>query len=79
MTESTMPRHPKPEGLEVDALNDAAWDLRDCSEAYLHGETDIEKWLHWLRRYEGFGEDEVRAETVKSFAGDPAIHLILGD
>lgn len=59
MTESTTPRHPKPLGLEVDALHDAAWDLRDYGEAFIHDDTDEDKWGWWLRRYEGFAEDEL--------------------
>lgn len=59
MTEST-----KPKGLEVDALNDAAWDLRDYGEAFIHDETDPDKWLYWLRRYEGFSEDEIVVKTL---------------
>jgi hypothetical protein len=64
MTESTKP--PKPLGLEVDALHDAAWDLRDYHEAFIHDETDAEKWLYWLRRYEGFGEDEIQVTILSN-------------
>jgi hypothetical protein len=61
MTEST-----KPTGFEVDALNDAAWDLRDYGEAFIHDETDSEKWLYWLRRYQGFSEDEIRVSILSN-------------
>jgi hypothetical protein len=58
------PNHPKPLGLEVDALHDAAWDLRDYDEAFIHDDTDSEKWLYWLRRYEGFAEDELQVQIL---------------
>lgn len=77
MTEST--KYPKPIGLELDALSDAAWDLRDCDEAFIHDSTDSGKWLYWLRRYEGFAEDEIRAEIIKSPVGNPAIHITVKD
>lgn len=67
MTESTMPRHPKPLGLEVDALHDAAWDLRDYREAYIHDDTDDAKWAWWLRRYEGFAEGEFEIKTHANY------------
>lgn len=62
MTESTKP--PKPLGTEVDLLRDAAWDLRDYGEAFIHDDTDSEKWFYWLHRYEGFGEDEIQVQTL---------------
>lgn len=64
MTESTKP--PKPLGTEVDLLSDAAWDLRDYREAFIHDDTDSDKWLYWLRRYEGFGEDEIQVQILSN-------------
>lgn len=72
-------KYPRPEGTEKDALNDAAWDLRDCGEAYIHDQEDLEKWLYWLRRHEGFAEGEIRAVPVKSFTKNPGIYITLSD
>lgn len=66
MTESTTPRYPKPLGLEVDALHDAAWDLRDYREAFIHDDTDSEKWLWWLQRYEGFADGEIEISVLST-------------
>lgn len=74
MTESTRPRHPKPLGLEVDALYDAGWDLRDYGEAFIHHENDSEKWSWWLRRYEGFAEGEFEIKTQAGF-----LHIVRKD
>lgn len=72
-------KYPKPEGDEREVLYDAKWDLIDCHEAYIHNDTDTEKWLYWLRRYEGFAEGEIQAEIVKSFSDIAAIHITLKD
>lgn len=56
--------HPQPFGSEIDLLNDAAWDLRDYGEAFIHDTTDSEKWSWWLRRYEGFAENEFEIQTL---------------
>jgi len=58
------PNHPKPIGLETDLLHDAAWDLRDYGEAFIHEDTDSDKWAWWLRRYEGFAEGELEIKTL---------------
>lgn len=53
MTET---EYPKPEGLDADALQDAARDLLDNGAATLHPDQDPEKWIYWLKRYWGFYE-----------------------
>jgi hypothetical protein len=65
MTES--PKHPKPQGNEVDALYDARWDIVENGAATLHPD-DPEKWLYWLHRYEGFGEEELEVKQNDSAA-----------
>lgn len=77
MTDS--PKYPRPSTLELAALSDAAWDIRDCDEAYFHGEDNPDKWLSWLTRYEGFGDFEIQAEVVKSHNGTPGIHITRKD
>lgn len=52
-------KYPKPQGLEVDRLHDAAWDLRDYRSCWIPLGEDRDKWLYWLRRYEGFGDEEI--------------------
>lgn len=61
MTEST--KYPEPFGLEIDALHDAAWDIRDYGVTTLHPGENYEQWMYWLKRYEGFGDEELEVKN----------------
>ena len=61
MTDSM--KFPKPQGLQLDRLDDAAWDLRDYNEAWIGlDQGDPQMWLYWLQRYQGFAEDEIELD-----------------
>lgn len=68
------PNHPQPIGLEIDLLSDTAWDLRDYGEAFIHQDTDPDKWSWWLQRYEGFANDELEIKTLST-----VLHIRLKD
>lgn len=57
MTEST--KWPKPEGLQIDLLHDAAWDIRDYGIAQIPTTENPEQILHWLCRHQGFSTEEI--------------------
>lgn len=61
MIEST--KHPKPEGLQLDALYDAAWDIIDNRTTTLHPDSDPEWWIYWLRRYYSIDELSIESHT----------------
>lgn len=57
MTDS--PTYPKPQGDDEDRLSDAAWDLRDYGECRIPNGEDPDQWLYWLRRHQGFAQEEI--------------------
>lgn len=66
MTDS--PTYPKPQGDDVDRLYDARNDITANGATTIHPEQDPEKWLYWLRRYEGFGEWELEVKSHTDIA-----------
>lgn len=61
MTEST--RYPRPQGLQIDALHDLAWDIRDNDEGIIPAGENYDRWLYWLRRHEGFADGELEVKN----------------
>jgi hypothetical protein len=55
-------RYPKPTEPEKEFLYDLAWDLRDTHRGAVPLGQDIEKYLYWLHRYEGFTEWELEVK-----------------
>jgi hypothetical protein len=64
---TTSPKYPKPDEMEMEALYDAGWDLRDAGETAVPISDDPEKWIWWLRRYEGFGEVELEVKRTHTY------------
>lgn len=58
------PKYPKPDEMQMEALYDAGWDLRDNRETAVPISDDPEMWIYWLRRYEGFGQDELEVKRT---------------
>lgn len=56
-------KYPRPYGLQIDALYDAAWDLRDHRQTVIPAGENYEKWFYWLCRHEGFSADEIEVNN----------------
>lgn len=65
MTES--PKYPKPDEMEMEALYDAAWDLRDYGETSVPISDSAAKWIWWLYRYEGFVKEELEVKRTHTY------------
>jgi hypothetical protein len=56
-------KYPHPEGLQLDALYDAHWDLVDNDATTLPPDADPEVWIYWLKRHYGVDGVTVRSHT----------------
>lgn len=57
------PNYPRPRGLQVDALRDLAWDIRDNGQGSIPAGENYDRWLYWLHRHEGFTDWELEVKN----------------